>query len=96
MRINGRGRVVDDGNLLAELKEGDKLPKTATVVLVDAVLLHCGKAIDRAGLWTPAAQLDKDALPAFPRMADAQARFSTEQVNAMNDHYAQAVRNELY
>ena len=48
MRINGRARVVDDGNLLAELKEGDKLPKTATVVLVDAVLLHCGKAIDRA------------------------------------------------
>jgi hypothetical protein len=103
MRINGRARVVTDPDLLAELKEGDKLPKSATVVLVDEVLLHCGKAINRARLWRPEAQLERDALPtvgamlaAFARMADAQAQVSAAEIEAVNAQYAQSVRNDLY
>ena len=103
MRINGRARVVTDSDLLHDLKEGDKVPKTATVVLVDEVLLHCGKAINRAGLWQPDARLARDALPtvgammaAFTKMADAQAEFGAEQVAQVDAHYAHEVKHNLY
>jgi hypothetical protein len=103
MRINGRARVVTDAGLLAELKEGGKVPKTATVVLVDEVLLHCGKAIHRAGLWQPASQLARAALPtvgammaALTRMTDADAAFSAEQLEQVNQHYAHEVQHNLY
>ena len=103
MRINGRARVVTDAALLAELKEGTKLPKTATVVQVDEVLLHCGKAINRAHLWQPESQLAPEALPtvgamlaAFATMADAQAHTSAGEIDAVNAHYAQSVRTDLY
>jgi PPOX class probable FMN-dependent enzyme len=103
MRINGRARVVTDAGLLADLKEGGKVPKTATVVLVDEVLLHCGKAIHRAGLWQPASQLARDALPtvgammaALTRMTDADAAFSAEQLEQVNQHYAHEVQHNLY
>jgi PPOX class probable FMN-dependent enzyme len=103
MRINGRARVVTDADLLAELKEGDKVPKTATVVLVDEVLLHCGKAIHRAGLWQPTAQLDQATLPtvgamlaALKKLADASAGDDAAQIDQVNAHYAHAVRHDLY
>lgn len=103
MRINGRARVVTDSDLLAELKEGERVPKTATVVLVDEVLMHCGKAINRAGLWEPEAQLERDMVPtigtmmvALTKMADPAAQFDADQIAHMNAHYAQSVRNDLY
>ena len=49
MRVNGHGRVSTDAELLHDLREGDKRPKTATVVRIDEVLYHCGRAIQRAG-----------------------------------------------
>jgi PPOX class probable FMN-dependent enzyme len=103
MRINGRARVVTDSDLLHELKEGDKVPRTATVVLVDEVLLHCGKAIHRARLWQPAAQGEQAALPtvgammaALANMDDANAEFGAEQMEQVNAHYAHAVKHDLY
>jgi PPOX class probable FMN-dependent enzyme len=103
MRINGRARVVTDADLLAGLTEGGKAPKTATVVLVDEVLLHCGKAINRARLWQPDAQLARDALPtvgamlaALTKMTDAGAGMSEGQVEEVNAHYAHEVKHNLY
>jgi PPOX class probable FMN-dependent enzyme len=103
MRINGRARVVTDADLLAELTEGGKAPKTATVVLVDEVLLHCGKAINRARLWQSDAQLARDALPtvgamlaALTKMAGADADMTEGQVEEVNAHYAHEVKHNLY
>ncbi|QNK66640.1 MSMEG_1061 family FMN-dependent PPOX-type flavoprotein [Variovorax sp. PAMC26660] len=104
MRINGRGRISTDPGLLAELREGDRVPKTATVVLIDEVLVHCGKAINRARLWQDDARIDRNALPSvgkmmaeLARLGDAQAVHMDEaQIAQVNAHYAQGVRNDLY
>jgi PPOX class probable FMN-dependent enzyme len=103
MRINGRARVVTDADLLDDLQEGGKAPKTATVVLVDEVLLHCGKAINRARLWQSDAQLARDALPtvgamlgALTKMAGANADMTEGQVEEVNAHYAHEVKHNLY
>jgi PPOX class probable FMN-dependent enzyme len=103
MRINGRARVVTDPELLAELTEGARVPKTATVVLVDEVLLHCGKAINRARLWQPDARVAPGPLPtvgtmmaALAKMADPQAEMGMEQIEQVNAHYAHEVQHNLY
>jgi PPOX class probable FMN-dependent enzyme len=103
MRINGRARVVTDSDLLTALKEGERVPKTATVVQIDEVLLHCGKAINRAGLWQPEAQLVRDTVPtigammaAFTKMGDPAAQFDADHITQVNAHYAHSVRNDLY
>jgi len=103
LRINGRGRVSTDPALLARLADGGKQPKTATVVTVAEVLFHCGKAVNRARLWDPASQLDRDALPSVGKMMAALARLAGEpeeisdaQVVQIDAHYDEAVRTNLY
>ena len=103
MRINGRARVVNDRDLLTELREGERMPKTATVVQIDEVLFHCGKAINRAGLWQPAAQIVRDAVPnigeimaAFTKMSDPSTELNADQITQVNTHYTHSVRTDLY
>lgn len=102
MRINGHARATTDEALLARLAEGGKRPKTATLVVIDEVLFHCGKAINRAGLWDPARHIDRDALPTPGKMVEAlnaaaQGRAADAGAAAQLDsHYAHAVRHDLY
>jgi len=102
MRINGRARATTDDALLDRLTEGGKRPKTATVVAIDEVLFHCGKAVNRAGLWRPERHVDRSALPTPGRMVEAlnaaaQARAPDAlAADQMDAHYAHAVRHDLY
>ena len=103
MRINGRGELSTDPALLARLAEGERLPKTATVVRIDQVLLHCGKAINRAKLWRADAQLAPAALPsvgkimaALGKRDDPQAPMGDAQIEQINQHYNHSVRHDLY
>ncbi len=103
LRINGRGRVSTAAELLAQLSEGGRTPKTATVVQIDEVLLHCGKAINRAGLWKDSARLDRRTLPtvgqmmaSLARLGDAPAEVGDAQVQQIDAHYAHSVRHDLY
>lgn len=103
MRINGRGRISTDPVLLEELREGRRMPKTATVVQIDEVLFHCGKAINRARLWHEDARLDRETLPTVGQMMteltqrdEAPVQADAVQVEQMNAHYYQAVRQDLY
>lgn len=103
MRINGRGRISTEPSLLATLKEGERMPKTATVVSIDEVLLHCGKAINRAKLWQDDSRIDRHALPTvgqmlaeLTRLGDERAEMSDDQIEQVNAHYQHGVRNDLY
>ena len=103
MRINGRGEVSTDPALLARLAEGGRLPKTATVVRIDQVLLHCGKAVNRAKLWRADSQLGPAALPSVGKIIAAlgkrdhpQAPMDEAQIEQINQHYDHSVRHDLY
>ena len=103
MRINGRGELSTDPALLARLAEGGRPPKTATVVRIDQVLLHCGKAINRAKLWRADSQLGPAALPTVGKIIAAlgkrdnpQAAMDDAQIEQINQHYDHSVRNDLY
>nr|WP_229505587.1 MSMEG_1061 family FMN-dependent PPOX-type flavoprotein [Massilia genomosp. 1] len=96
MRINGRARVSTDAALLARLAEGGKAPKTAIVLAIDEVLMHCGKAINRARLWREASRLEHAGLPTVGQMLASMAMIGEADVAQANAHYEQAVRNDLY
>lgn len=61
LRVNGLGRVTTDPDLMARFVADGKPPRAVLVVEVREAQLHCGKAVRRAGLWDPAAQLDRAA-----------------------------------
>nr|WP_314541812.1 MSMEG_1061 family FMN-dependent PPOX-type flavoprotein [uncultured Massilia sp.] len=102
MRINGRARVRTTPELLDQLAEGGKRPKTAIVVAIDEVLFHCGKAINRAGLWTPEARLDRHALPTPGQMVTAMNAAANgkeadqAEADQLDAHYDHAVKHDLY
>ncbi len=103
LRINGRGRLSTAPELLAALAEGERTPKTATVVAIDQVLVHCGKAINRAKLWSDGARLDRSQLPtvgkmmaSLTKMADARAELGDAQIEQIDAHYDHTVRTDLY
>lgn len=102
LRINGRGRVSSDGDLMQELREGIKLPKTAIVIRIDEVLFHCGRAINRARLWCGESHLDPNHLPTVGEVMaglaqlQGDAQLTSEQVVHANERYSRAVRTELY
>jgi PPOX class probable FMN-dependent enzyme len=96
LRINGQARISTDIDLLESLKEGQKAPKTAIVLAIDQVLFHCGKAINRARLWQPEARLDRKSLPSVGQMKVAMAGGSPADAEAVDTHYRNSVRNDLY
>ncbi|NHZ43103.1 pyridoxamine 5'-phosphate oxidase [Massilia sp. CCM 8693] len=96
MRINGRARVSTEAALLARLAEGGKAPKAAIVVAIDEVLMHCGKAINRARLWRDESRLAPDALPSVGQMMASMAMIGQADIAQANAHYEHAVRNDLY
>ena len=103
LRINGHARVSTAPELLAELAEAGRTPKTATVVAITEVLMHCGKAVNRARLWAPASQVDRQSLPTvgqmlaeLTRLGGAAAPIGDAQVAQINAHYEHEVRNALY
>jgi PPOX class probable FMN-dependent enzyme len=96
LRINGRAKISTAPALLADLAEGKRPPKTAIVVTVDEVLFHCGKAINRARLWDAAARIDRGALPSVGTMIIGLAELKDVSPEALDAHYEEAVKTELY
>lgn len=105
LRINGHARISAAAELLQELREGEKTPKTATVVRVDEVLFHCGKAVNRARLWEPAARSQRSDLPSIGQMLVGFAALQAgpeatggehASIEELDAHYQQAVRSDLY
>ncbi len=96
MRINGHAAISTHPELLQALAEGARLPKTAIVVQIDEVLFHCGKAINRAKLWTEEARLDRKALPSPGDIVAAITGAGSGAAKAMDEGYYTAIRGNLY
>ncbi len=96
MRINGRARTVAEPELLEELREGNKTPKTAMLIHVEQVIMHCGKAINRAKLWDPNSIVDRTTVPSIGRMLTTLIEVSESQADHITSHYEHSVRNDLY
>lgn len=62
-RINGRARIVDDPELLAESAVEGKAPRLGILVEVEEAYTQCPKALLRSELWNPERHVDRSELP---------------------------------
>jgi hypothetical protein len=63
LRVNGRAAISTAPELLARFPLNGTLPRTVIVVTAERVYFQCPKAIVRSGLWDPARQIERKALP---------------------------------
>jgi PPOX class probable FMN-dependent enzyme len=62
-RVNGRARLVDDPELLAESAIEGKVPKLGILVEIEEAYTQCPKALIRSDLWNPERHIDRAELP---------------------------------
>jgi PPOX class probable FMN-dependent enzyme len=68
LRVNGRGWIVRDDDLLARCAARGKVPSLGVGVEVEEAFIHCAKAFKRSGLWEPARWPSLDGLASPARM----------------------------
>ena len=62
-RVNGRARIVDDPELLADSAVEGKVPTLGILVEVEEAYTQCPKALLRSELWNPERHIDRSELP---------------------------------
>ena len=65
LKVYGTAELVPADALDVDLTEFGRAPRSVLVVTVQRAYLQCAKAVMRSGLWDPAAQVERSALPPF-------------------------------
>jgi PPOX class probable FMN-dependent enzyme len=63
LRVNGSARITTAPDLLARFTVQGQLPKCVVVISVKSVFFQCARAIQRSGLWQPAAADARTRVP---------------------------------
>ena len=94
LRINGRAEISTDRELLEPLAVEGRLPISVLKVTVEEAFLHCAKALIRARLWEPDAQVERSRYPSYGEvLADQIAGADAAEIDAGEEESA---RTELY
>ncbi len=96
LRINGRGRLCTAPGLLAQLEEDGHSPKAATLVAIDEVLFHCGKAVNRARLWEPQSIIARDQVPSMGQVSAGLNGLPAAAAATIDERYDHAMKHHLY
>ncbi len=84
LRVNGTARITTDEPLMRRFVVDGRLPLAVLVIEVREAQLHCPKAIRRAGLWDPAAHVDRRSFPTAGQILRDQLALAKE-VSAIDD-----------
>ncbi len=94
LRVSGTAEIVTDADVLEPLSMKGRPPVSVLRVTVERAFLHCAKALIRARLWDPAAQVERSNLPTYGQMlADQIQGADAVSIDAALD---EAARNRLY
>ncbi|MDE2754909.1 MAG: pyridoxamine 5'-phosphate oxidase family protein [Acidobacteriota bacterium] len=94
LRVNGRAEISTEAELLQPLAIQDRLPISVLKVTVEEAFLHCAKALIRARLWEPSAQVERSCYPTYGQvLADQIAGADAAEIDAGE---AQSARTELF
>lgn len=72
LRVNGSARLSCSEELIGHCADGKGRPQLVMEVKVEEAYLHCPKALMRANLWHPSAQIDRSLLPTVIEMINDQ------------------------
>jgi uncharacterized protein len=96
LRVNGRGYIVRDAELLARCEVRGKLPTLGIGVEVEEAFIHCAKAFRRSGMWEPARWPDLKELPSAAQMLLDHTRPPGVTLEQMKDRLEEGYRTRLY
>jgi hypothetical protein len=65
LRVSGKGRIVRDSALQAQLAINGKSPNLVLVVTVEEAFMHCPKCMMRSRLWSPENWPDRANVPSL-------------------------------
>ncbi len=74
LRINGRGRIVDEEALLGPLSVQGKQPLAGLLVTMEEAFFHCGKALIRSKLWNPESRVERGVFPTLGHVIAEQTK----------------------
>src|SRR5476649_2726677 len=90
-RINGRGFITDDHELLAPSEVEGSVPRLGILVSIEEAYSQCSKALIRSDLWNPERHIERSALPSsgeILRSLNDPAFDATEYDEARAERYA--------
>ncbi len=94
LRVSGTAEIVTDADVLAPLSMKGRPPVSVLRVTVERAFLHCAKALIRAKLWVPSAQVERSSFPTYGQMlADQIPGADAAAIDASLDA---AARDRLY
>jgi PPOX class probable FMN-dependent enzyme len=96
LRVNGRGWIVRDDDLLARCEVRGKVPTLGIGVEVEQAFLHCAKAFKRSGLWEPERWPSLDGLASPARMLFDHTRPPGTTVEELDRVLQDGYRQRLY
>jgi PPOX class probable FMN-dependent enzyme len=94
LRINGKAALCQDAALLAPLTAHGVTPSIGLQVSVEQAYFHCGKALMRARLWKPEAQVKRSSFPSLGRIIAEQTK--AIEVEAAEKALEEGYRTRLY
>ena len=62
-RVNGRGVIVDDPELLAPSAVEGAVPRLGVLISIEEAYTQCAKALVRSDFWNPERHVDRSELP---------------------------------
>ena len=94
LRVSGTAEIVTDADVLEPLSMKGRPPVSVLRVTVERAFLHCAKALIRAKLWEPSAQVERASFPTYGQMLADQIRGADAE--AIDASLEDAARNRLY
>jgi PPOX class probable FMN-dependent enzyme len=88
LRVNGTAYITDDPELMKMLEQDHVTPTLATVVNIEQVYLHCGRALLRSGLWDPEMQDLANEVPSAGTMWAEASGYAPEIGKVIDDAMA--------
>ncbi|MCY3824847.1 MAG: pyridoxamine 5'-phosphate oxidase family protein [Nitrospinae bacterium] len=97
LRVNGRARITTDPEILELHSVKGKLPRSAMIIDVDDVYLHCAKALIRADLWNAEKHIERKSFPSMGQMlADQIDEDGYDDGEEMNKGIQERYKTDLY
>ena len=95
LRVNGKGIVSTDPELLQRFEVNGKLPALVIVVTVEEALGHCSKAFKRSKLWQ-SDYLPKDKVPSLAELMSGHLQLDEDTTTMLKAAIEDDAQNNMY
>lgn len=95
LRVNGKGIISTDPELLQRFEVNGKLPALVIVVTVEEALGHCSKAFRRSKLWQ-SDYLARDKAPSLTELMSGHLQLDADTTDMLNAVIEDDARNNMY